>query len=495
MLVSFWSSSSIRTKILLYILSLLLVADLFMVLTFLRERMFLEQYHEQTNIHYEIATFRHHFNLASQHLENHMVSLSEEDLEEYRKFKAAMDVRVGTIASGTRSASTGEQVLGRAILNMYAHYDTRIQRLLPHQREASGYILYYNEITVLEKYIQAYCEQLLNASLRNSQEAYVDMERHMLFQATAMGTGFLFFFLLSHLLFHRLLKRDVLSPLHGLATEAAAIANGDLDSPEVVVRNTDEIGRLARVFHRMKQSMRENLQITQQLHAQELHGLTMEKLLIQEKAFRLQAQIKPHFLYNTLNTISRTARLEESPKTEALLMSLSQFFRYIMQTEDSMVPLEREISLVRHYMNLQQSRFGDRISMRWRISPFVDLDHTLVPTFLLQPLVENSLGHGLAPKPEGGCIRIRIHECKEGLIISVADNGIGMERNALEALEAPRHAGVDGDSGLGTGIGLTNIRRRVEMLGGGSRLTVASRPGMGTVVRIHLHMEGVEHYA
>jgi signal transduction histidine kinase len=203
-----------------------------------------------------------------------------------------------------------------------------------------------------------------------------------------------------------------------------------------------------------------------------------EKMLRQAELNALQAQIKPHFLLNTLNTIIYFCRTNPA-KAGELLTELGIYLRSCFDFRNSgeLVPLENELEIVRSYLAIAQSRFNDIIKISYDIEPNLDCR---VPSFMLQPIVENALKHGLLPKKEGGVIRISARKEPGFLVLSVADDGVGMTeykiRNLLNGNE--RHEGV----------GINNVNLRLKSIYGRS-LEIKSRPGIGTTVTIQIPLE------
>ncbi|SNV72661.1 sensor histidine kinase [Clostridium cochlearium] len=131
----------------------------------------------------------------------------------------------------------------------------------------------------------------------------------------------------------------------------------------------------------------------------------LEKLLKNTKIKALQSQINPHFLFNTLNTVARMALLENAPKTEQLIYALSDILRYSIKNSEDMVPLKTEINNIRKYLYIQHERFGNRIN--YDIQVDTNILNCKIPVMTLQPLVENSIIHGLEGKKEGGYVLIK----------------------------------------------------------------------------------------
>jgi two-component system LytT family sensor kinase len=206
----------------------------------------------------------------------------------------------------------------------------------------------------------------------------------------------------------------------------------------------------------------------------------MERSRLQQ----LRSQIDPHFLFNTLNVILQTAGQEKAYRTQALITALSHLLRYSLMSNDEQVPLAREVRIVDEYYSIYHVRFGDRVKMVWRISDSLDLTETMVPSFILQPIVENAFKHGISPKEEGGVVRIRINPLRDkGLLyISVCDNGVGIQPEQLAQLKAAlAQPGERWEH-----IGVYNVAARLRLLDKRGRLVIRSHPGRGTAISMYL---------
>jgi two-component system, LytTR family, sensor kinase len=201
-----------------------------------------------------------------------------------------------------------------------------------------------------------------------------------------------------------------------------------------------------------------------------------ERLLLNARMTALQNQINPHFLFNTLNSVSSLVRFAPDTARE-LILKLAKILRRLLHSSDAFVPLHEEIDFIDNYLDIEVVRFG-----RDKLRVFKDLDpaslDVMVPSMLLQPLVENSIKHGLSTKLDGGSIFLRSRVADSSLTIEVEDDGVGM--GSAQMLERP--------AGLGEGgIGMANIAERLKVLyGENARMTVDSRDGKGTLVRLRL---------
>src|SRR5580765_389063 len=196
-----------------------------------------------------------------------------------------------------------------------------------------------------------------------------------------------------------------------------------------------------------------------------------EKLLLAAKIEALANQINPHFLFNTLTSISSLIRTQ--PDTARMLITkLSGLLRRLMRSTDHFVTLREELASIDEYLDIEVVRFGPQLKVEKHIAPQT-LD-VIVPSMLLQPLVENSIKHGLARKVGGGRITIKTRVCDGHTIIEVHDDGLGMTEERLE------HA-------LGDGIGLSNVNERLRTIYGPPyHLKLTSVPGQGTCVSVEI---------
>jgi two-component system LytT family sensor kinase len=206
----------------------------------------------------------------------------------------------------------------------------------------------------------------------------------------------------------------------------------------------------------------------------ELKLKQQERLLLEARLDALQRQINPHFLFNTLNSIASLVRVKPELARQ-MTVKLANIFRALLKEHDTYVPLSQELSFTDDYLDIEVVRFGaDKLRVEKDIDPHT-LD-ILVPSILLQPLIENSIKHGLEPRINGGTVTLRSRLQGDRVMIEVADDGVGIVAQPASALKR-----------TGNGIGMKNVRERLEVLyGTKARFTVVSNPGRGTLVSIEL---------
>ena len=197
----------------------------------------------------------------------------------------------------------------------------------------------------------------------------------------------------------------------------------------------------------------------------------------------LQAQINPHFLFNTLNTIASFTRTDPT-KARDLLREFSVFYRSTLENSQTLVPLSAEIEQTERYLHIEKARFGeDRIIESVRIED--GCGDVMVPGFIVQPIVENAVRHAMN---EDDALHIDIQVATDGndVLVAVADDGLGMDEEVAARL-FEGSSQESSRSGKGTGIALRNVADRIELYyGKGSGVEVISRPGEGTCVTLRL---------
>ncbi|HET9704156.1 MAG TPA: histidine kinase [Vicinamibacterales bacterium] len=196
-----------------------------------------------------------------------------------------------------------------------------------------------------------------------------------------------------------------------------------------------------------------------------------EKLLLAAKVEALKSQINPHFLFNTLTSVSSLIRSQ--PETaRAVIQKLSGLLRKLMQSQEQFVTLREELAAIDEYLDIEVVRFGTRLGVKKSIAP--DTLDVVVPSLLLQPLVENCIKHGFARKVGPGTITIRSRRERDLAIIEIEDDGLGISEERLAIA-------------MSSGIGLTNVNERLRVLYGTSgRLAISGSPGKGAVARVEI---------
>lgn len=203
-----------------------------------------------------------------------------------------------------------------------------------------------------------------------------------------------------------------------------------------------------------------------------------DKIMETEMSF-LQAQIKPHFLYNALNAIANVCETD-GENAGKLIIDLAIYLRGSLEFNhlDKKVTIEKELEFVHRYFNIEQARFGRKIKLIMEIEITLDFQ---MPVLILQPLVENAVRHGISKNPEGGTVYVRMKQTVEGINIEIEDDGVGINKEKLEVLLSKKR--------LDQGVGLINIHHRLLRLYG-KGIDISSEVGCGTCVKLVIPERG-----
>ena len=274
---------------------------------------------------------------------------------------------------------------------------------------------------------------------------------------------------LGSLFFSRRLTR----PIRNMMEQMSQIENGNF-KVQLPVESSDEIGVLSRRFNQMSQEL--------EMYIKKSYVAQLKRNEAELTA--LKAQIYPHFLYNTLEIIRMTALENNDDRVSLMIEALSQQIRYVIGPVKDFVPLEMEVDIVKKYIYLLNCRISGKIHLD------VELDgcsHRQVPKLILQPILENAYVHGIKPKGGSGSIMIEVELSEDMFVVSVMDNGVGMDETTLGKLRELLESDEIGIKNEHTwqSIGLKNVHDRIKYLYGEKYgLEITSTVGVGTMVRI-----------
>ena len=273
------------------------------------------------------------------------------------------------------------------------------------------------------------------------------------------------------------LSRSITSPIQKLVKNMKKAGEGNFNSVSTDSKNA-EIQTLYNSFNLMVKRI--DILMTKIVEKE------TEKTTAQFKA--LEAQINPHFLYNTLETIRSIALQSRLKSIADMCKSLADMLRYSISRNTEFVTLGDELRHIKNYMNIQMHRFGDKIRIEYLVDE--ELFNYKIIKLILQPLVENAIFHGLETKRGNGRILISAYKDADSLYINIVDDGLGVEPEKLEMLNAIFQGLVDleqSDIGSNKGIGMINVNSRVKLYYGSQYgLCISSVPGAETLIRVHI---------
>ncbi len=276
------------------------------------------------------------------------------------------------------------------------------------------------------------------------------------------------------LLIHFLYK-DIIKPINILVESMDKIEKGETGITVDIKRN-DELGYVFKTFNKMSQQIN-NL----------INNVYKEKLAMKDAEIKaLQAQINPHFLYNTLETINWKAKLYGVDDISEMVTALSSIIdANIDRNNEKMIPIKKELEYIDNYNLLIQKRFGKKIAFVKSIED-VTLEFN-IPRLLIQPLIENAIYHGLETKKGGGTVELIITVEENMVLIIVADDGTGIDDDVLKSLKASLDKNVENQYESRTKIGIMNVHKRIKLIYGEEYgLKIFSEAGKGTTIILKL---------
>ncbi len=390
------------------------------------------------------------------------------------------------------------EMLERNIRNMSEEYLRTAENAIEAKRgrNVERYSVEYDKATRLYDYITTYINSLNDARFKSNSVNFTDLiSKFRIFEMISLGV--MFAAVISSSLFVIGFTGTIIEPVKKLAKSADEVAKGNFEIETMEITSRDEIGVVTGAFNKMVVSIRqyidqikENMEHERQMQEKELR---IEATLKDAQLKYLQTQINPHFLFNTLNAGAQLAMMEDAERTYDYIQNTAEFFRYNVREGNTTVLLEDEITLIDHYIYILNVRFSGDIKYEKSIE--TDISDVYMPSMILQPIVENSVNHGIKEMEGKGRIKLRVYHDGEKVCVSIKDNGIGMSQEMIDKVlsgeltdeEKPAPAGAHG-------IGMDNVIKRIRLFTDNEDSVAIYSEGedRGTEVIIRLGITGGE---
>ena len=359
-------------------------------------------------------------------------------------------------------------------------------------RNVSRYNEDYSKAKKLYDYLQS-CVRSLNTSvfLENSQNYSV--MRSSLNYVIGFSMFLLITSMLVALIWIVMMTRTITRPLIKLAEAANTIAKGGLEVDFPIIDTGDEISTVAKACNKMMNSIRDYIRQTKENYERESrmieNELNMKNDLKEAQLKYLQAQINPHFLFNSLNAAAQLAMMEGAEKTCLFVQNMADFFRYNVRKMEKDTTLKEELELVDSYIYILNVRFAGEIHYTKQIDERVT--GTMMPSMILQPLIENAVNHGIRELQGEGKIHLSVYSDDGIVCVKVEDNGVGIEQEVIDKIMRGEsaHSHSQRDS---AGIGMDNVINRLKRYYNMEQvIEIRRRKEGGTEVVIYLKREDV----
>jgi Putative regulator of cell autolysis len=394
---------------------------------------------------------------------------SSESLENYyrseQQYRSLADTLCGNIKDNEMI------MMQKNIKNMSITYLQLVDKTVNAKRgrNIEKYKVHYEDATEIYNYIKTYINSLNNEQFKNNSVKY-----ELLFMSLRVleiiSTIVLLVITVFNLALVIIVTRSITDPLMKLAKAAHEVAEGNFEVDLVQVNSSDEVEVVTKAFNNMIVSIHQYIIKTKE--SMELENKMIEKELMMTNHLKdaqlkyLQAQINPHFLFNTLNAGVQLAMMEGADKTCLYIENMADFFRFNLKNMNQDSTIRDEIRQVDSYLYILNVRFSGGIHFIKEVEEKL-LDER-VPSMILQPLVENSVNHGIRDIEYEGEIRLCVYRMEDHIIISIQDNGTGMEQDKIDQIMADK---VENHMAMkeqvttknSNGIGLGNVINRLRL--------------------------------
>lgn len=386
-------------------------------------------------------------------------------------------------------------LMEKNIYNISQEYITLTDKCIAYKRgrDIVNYRRTHQETTTIHRYLSDYIDSL-NSSLFVKNSTNYQIVVNVLKKTEQLSIGILCIAILLTVILIMYATNKITSPLKRLAHAANKVAEGDLDIEPVVITSEDEVGVVTRAFNQMLSSIREYIErIKVNMERERImqeKELLMDTYLKEAQLNYLQAQVNPHFLFNTLNAGAQLAMMEEADRTYAYIQNVAEFYRYNVSSNRS-VTLKEEIELVDNYIYIINVRYSGDIHYSKHVE--MDLSSVIVPTMILQPIVENSVKHGVRDIERQAEVSVDVKLIDDFVHVTVRDNGLGMDQVVIEdILSAENRVYNSEEHEDNNGVGLKNVLTRMRLFYDIENVMDIYSEGkdMGTEIVLHIPYNG-----
>lgn len=465
--------SSLATKIRYSYLFLLIPLLIFLVFTFYNLWDMNHNYEDMVNSTVVASEFSLDFKKDFDY-ETYLLIVGNKTVEESEL--DSMIEEAERIVAGLEEITEAEDNIARLdsvnkyLSNLRIYVDRIEENLQKESHYEDNMEIWENDVQIVTSLVGDTMSQYIYYEVRGIQQSRAAYQTFFMnlvrFSLLGMGLLLLLVIILSYYI-----PRSITMPITRISRVTNQVAKGNLS-----VRAAAESGAEARMLSDSLNAMIDKIN-------ELLDQVTMEQIRLRKAEFELlQAQINPHFLYNTLDTIVWLAEAGDQKRVVSMVGNLSDFFRTSLNQGKDIISIREELAHVRSYLEIQQVRYQD--ILRYEITVPEDLYEYKIPKITIQPLVENALYHGIKNKRGQGTITITGERSENGFVLYVRDNGIGMTQERLNEVRA----GIQKLSYTGKEIyGLYNVNERIRLnFGETYGISIESTYGEGTCVSISL---------
>lgn len=457
--------NSITSKISALFITLISFFILFFVYNQITMSRYQAGYENYVSMYYELINMKADIATADNEIQSFLRTNNRAHLAQYNTAVHSFGLSLRALQGRQQSVDTVSFL--RSIDNSFYSYQKLCNYSAQYYSQGLSHQSSVNSVQAerVGSYLRQYCDDLMQHNIVNNRQAFEEINKLQQWWLTAtMGAVLvlvvIFFGSIAYFRF------NLAAPLNELHDAALAIGRGK-ENVMIQGNYTERtLKLLSQAFNtmsanitKMLQDVKDTAEIENRLLNEKLKNVQYERLLEQANFMTLQSQTNPHFLFNTLNSISRTILLGRPNEAVLMIDAMSKLMRYSLTDSTHSVTLREELDVVAEYLKIQQYRFNERVSAN------IDCSDTLaesvqLPRFTLQPLVENAVIHGIEPKPNGGHITVQVSAQNGMCLITISDDGVGM--NAERCAEIMKK-GNQLQNNKHRSIGVYNTKRRLEL--------------------------------
>ncbi|QNU68848.1 histidine kinase [Ruminiclostridium herbifermentans] len=397
-------------------------------------------------------------------LTDYLNTKTSDSINDYYRYEQDYTNLIGNTSSEITNNSM--KIMERNIRTMSEEYLKLANQAIEAKRgrNVEKYKVRYESASKLYNYINIYIYSLNNEQFKNNSFNYKVLAESLQYIETTNIIIMIVVTLFSVILII-MVTRTITNPLKVLASTANQVAKGNFDIELLKVYSNDEVGVVSTAFNKMVLSIQIYIEKLKdgmnKERKMEEKQLLMQNHLKDAQLKYLQAQINPHFLFNTLNAGAQLAMMEGADKTYEYVQHVADFFRYNVRKNNDIVTLEEELELIDNYIYILNVRFSGKIHYKKNIENEYLKAH--VPSMILQPIVENSINYGIRNIDWQGLIELSVYGKDNNVCISIKDNGVGMSQELIDKIINSKLR-TDDLSANSNGVGLDNVIGRLRLL-------------------------------
>lgn len=426
-------------------------------------------------------------------LTGYLETKGTDDLELYYKYAQEISMEIQEL--NNMPTDNPSMLRERNIRKITESYLTAAENAIRAKRgrNVQTYTRYYQECEAMYGTLNAYIYSLNNETFRINSESFNSLIGSLRYSEVLCLSIFIIVSFMNVLLIV-ILTGTITRPLTNLSNKANEISAGNPENVKPLEIDTeDEVGNVTRAFNQMLSSIKEYIaKIREQMvteSAMKEKSLLMENHLKDAQLKYLQAQINPHFLFNTLNAGAQLAMVEGADRTGEYISNMADFFRYNVKKDNEQVKISEEVELVDSYIYIMNVRYSGEIKFR------KDLDESLlgvvIPSMIIQPIVENSVKYGIMSlEDREKDITLMLYKEGDYACIEVSDNGVGMDQSIIDKILARQPQDFDSEHPEDKSVGLINVISRLDIFFDKKEvIEIKSVVDEGTSVIIRIPME------